>query len=33
MQERFRFLPIVIDIETGGFDPKKNAFQDKIQGC
>ena len=27
LKERFRkFLPVVVDLETGGFDSKKNAI-------
>ena len=27
LKNRFRkYLPVVVDIETGGFDPKKNAI-------
>ena len=27
MAERFRgFLPVVVDVETGGFDPQRNAL-------
>ena len=27
LKDRFRkFLPVVVDLETGGFDPKKNAI-------
>jgi ribonuclease T len=41
LKERFRkFLPVVVDLETGGFDSKKNAIleiaiqliDEKIQG-
>ena len=27
LKDRFRkFLPVIVDLETGGFDPQKNAI-------